>query len=720
MYSQWSFQKEMKNNSINNPNWLEIIEERGKSFNYLVIVSLQTINTQKKVGLEDKSSFFHNNLSTLTNGNKLDKKFVILELNEIVCFPFIVLELVNESPNNCGVNVYDQQQILVSPNWSSTVSSFTYAPNLMQCIRRFDEYVYQHFTSKNKSFSIVTENSHEMEVILRREAESKGINLASYFDRYFSIEKEFNKMYNSNAKGLKEMCQVLGFNGISSISGMEACKIMSNIVALIVREGVAFRCPTVIDYQNDPWESVRASIQNQLKQNNEDGKNKGNNINNTNNENEQDSVEEEVEISLIGRPRKSTLESDGKNSASGNKKDNILHHGDNILGNSFVGSHNNFNEGNSNVNNNNNGGNINIVNNINNNVNSNVNINGNIIVNSNGNGVVHGNNVKMENTSTNSEIKNNESNNKENSITNVKNNANSSGSESISTNTSNGNKSSKKNNKKNSQQQQQQLSNPGGNNSGNSNFINNNINNGGGGNKQNLNQINNIQNLQPKKNFQKKEPTRAIKLRGLPWNVVEEDIHKFFDGIKRGTVTFTFDHKNRPTGEAYIVFETVEDCEKAREYDKRSLGSRYIEIFRTTEETVTYVKKRFNNKKNLPPEKNQPQQKTNNNNNSNNKTNKEDSINNTNNNNNNNENLEGNILVTIFGMPYSTSFKDLEIFFDGFNFVKDSIKIELDTYGKPNGHGSILFSDLPEAQRALKEKNKQFIGKRYVKLAIKR
>ena len=181
-----------------------------------------------------------------------------------------------------------------------------------------------------------------MEIILRRESESKGIKLGSYFDRYFSLEKEFNKIYNCNAKGLKEMCQVLGFT-VSTISGMEACKIMSNVVAFILRDNEkAFKNPISIDFQNvifffsfdqinfvekDPWENIRNSIVDQLeKQSNEENENGED----QSNEEVQDEEDNSLDSPIVGRPRKSTLESDGKNSASGNKKENILPNNSNI------------------------------------------------------------------------------------------------------------------------------------------------------------------------------------------------------------------------------------------------------------------------------------------------------------------------------------------------------------------------------------------------------
>lgn len=101
---------------------MEVIGVKERSFNFFVIVSLQTIDTHKAVSVPT-----HNGES---NG---EVKSVELQMTEIVCFPFIVLELTNNS--TCAVSVYDQQQFFINNSWNSGVTSLS-TPNLMQCIRK--------------------------------------------------------------------------------------------------------------------------------------------------------------------------------------------------------------------------------------------------------------------------------------------------------------------------------------------------------------------------------------------------------------------------------------------------------------------------------------------------------------------------------------------------------------------------------------------------------
>lgn len=77
----------------------------------------------------------------------------------------------------------------------------------------------------------------------------------------------------------------------------------------------------------------------------------------------------------------------------------------------------------------------------------------------------------------------------------------------------------------------------------------------------------------------------VVKLRGLPWRVTVEEIVKFFDGLelnKEKGVHIHLDRTGRASGEAFVQFESTEDCEKALKRNMEKIGHRYIEIFRST------------------------------------------------------------------------------------------------------------------------------------------
>ncbi|EGT38621.1 hypothetical protein CAEBREN_04314 [Caenorhabditis brenneri] len=76
--------------------------------------------------------------------------------------------------------------------------------------------------------------------------------------------------------------------------------------------------------------------------------------------------------------------------------------------------------------------------------------------------------------------------------------------------------------------------------------------------------------------------SQYVRLRGLPFNATEKDIHEFFNGLTIKRVKFVCT-TGRPNGEAYVEFETKEDAGKGMENDRKEMSSRYIEIFTVPE-----------------------------------------------------------------------------------------------------------------------------------------
>lgn len=74
-----------------------------------------------------------------------------------------------------------------------------------------------------------------------------------------------------------------------------------------------------------------------------------------------------------------------------------------------------------------------------------------------------------------------------------------------------------------------------------------------------------------------------VKLRGLPWSVTTQDILDFLDGVEvsggtNGVHLITYSrNSSRPNGEAFVVCATEESYNKAFEYNKKTMGHRYIE-----------------------------------------------------------------------------------------------------------------------------------------------
>ncbi|GAA0164729.1 RNA splicing factor [Lithospermum erythrorhizon] len=91
----------------------------------------------------------------------------------------------------------------------------------------------------------------------------------------------------------------------------------------------------------------------------------------------------------------------------------------------------------------------------------------------------------------------------------------------------------------------------------------------------------------PKKSIDKDqlEYTEILKLRGLPFTVKKSDILKFFGedfNLTDDKIQIAARSDGRVTGEAFVEFPSAEEAKKAMCKDKRTIGSRYIELFPST------------------------------------------------------------------------------------------------------------------------------------------
>ncbi|PAV75633.1 hypothetical protein WR25_07969 isoform B [Diploscapter pachys] len=76
----------------------------------------------------------------------------------------------------------------------------------------------------------------------------------------------------------------------------------------------------------------------------------------------------------------------------------------------------------------------------------------------------------------------------------------------------------------------------------------------------------------------------VVRLRGLPYSATEDEVKKFFEGLDLVAVKIPRNSTGRSTGEAYVRFATGKDGANALTYNKKSIGNRYIEVFRSSQE----------------------------------------------------------------------------------------------------------------------------------------
>ena len=114
----------------------------------------------------------------------------------------------------------------------------------------------------------------------------------------------------------------------------------------------------------------------------------------------------------------------------------------------------------------------------------------------------------------------------------------------------------------------------------------------------------------------------VIKMRGLPYSVNVNDIKEFFKPLAPSNINLLFGDDGRLSGEAEVEFATPEETNSALEYDRKYIGSRYIELFL------------HSSSNDFTPSTNNNYTRNNNNNNNSNSTYRLNNMNNNNNNNN--------------------------------------------------------------------------------------
>ncbi|CAG2055761.1 unnamed protein product, partial [Timema podura] len=97
-----------------------------------------------------------------------------------------------------------------------------------------------------------------------------------------------------------------------------------------------------------------------------------------------------------------------------------------------------------------------------------------------------------------------------------------------------------------------------------------------------------------------------VRMRGLPYDCTAKQVLDFFEAGENSCkvmddeegVLFVKKPDGRATGDAFVLFSQEEDAGKALSKHRELIGSRYIELFRST--TAEVQQKRFLQKRFLP------------------------------------------------------------------------------------------------------------------------
>ncbi|XP_018106521.1 heterogeneous nuclear ribonucleoprotein H1 L homeolog isoform X2 [Xenopus laevis] len=172
----------------------------------------------------------------------------------------------------------------------------------------------------------------------------------------------------------------------------------------------------------------------------------------------------------------------------------------------------------------------------------------------------------------------------------------------------------------------------------------------------------------------------VVKVRGLPWSCSHDEIENFFSECKIANglsgIHFIYTREGRPSGEAFVEFETEEDLKLGLKKDRATMGHRYVEVFKSNNVEMDWVLKHTG-------------------------PNSPDTAN------------DG--FVRLRGLPFGCSKEEIVQFFSGLEIVPNGITLPVDFQGRSTGEAFVQFASQEIAEKALK-KHKERIGHRYIEI----
>eukprot|EP00879_Flechtneria_rotunda_P002171 GHRR01002357.1.p1 GENE.GHRR01002357.1~~GHRR01002357.1.p1 ORF type:complete len:188 (+),score=58.58 GHRR01002357.1:32-565(+) len=74
--------------------------------------------------------------------------------------------------------------------------------------------------------------------------------------------------------------------------------------------------------------------------------------------------------------------------------------------------------------------------------------------------------------------------------------------------------------------------------------------------------------------------------------------------------------------------------------------------------------------------------------------------------------------IKIRGLPFRATPLDIFNFFENYDVIAESLQLGVDALGRPSGEAWLTFTSSEEALRAVRERNRHYLGNRYLELSL--
>jgi len=174
------------------------------------------------------------------------------------------------------------------------------------------------------------------------------------------------------------------------------------------------------------------------------------------------------------------------------------------------------------------------------------------------------------------------------------------------------------------------------------------------------------------------EPIAFIRMRGLPWATRKDEIQAFFEGVDLPdqNIMILLMPDGRSSGESLIGFYSEDEYSKALAYDKKYIGTRYIELSASSQAEWDRVHNRESRTLQIPMQ-------------------------------------DGSFIILMRGLPYSSHEDDCIAFFDKVKPL--GVHLPKDSMGRPSGQGYAEFATREDFQTAMMN-NQKNMSNRYIEL----